>query len=439
MRDRKDDEEAAAAATSTTTDDRHEDDEGPPSPTTIGALLGEDGRNRAISFLKKAVCTSTAANYAPQWKLWEDFHRRNGSNDLYLTSLVDNDNAKAIVWTLFIVFLHADLEKRGEQVYKVLSGVRYHLLHNLCGVTFLNHDSVKNARRACRRTPDEERRHALQQRLQALMPVSIDMLDNLREVLWSENDWEFDALLKKAIWLACCLSFDRGPRLGNVSLKNGKNALDHNIRCNFVTFSVTTSTNTIVKVSAGPAMRDYEPVQVTAMTIDIPTSKTTGGGKKMKLEPIVITRFSPRSSQLLDDFAAFVRNAGTEGDQPLLSFYRRSKKTGRVAHKVVTRREIVTEIKACAIRCGLPPQYFSGNSLRKGNATQSSLGLLSAEERNRAGGWAQGSTVPDEHYDHAARYHGALDAANNLGARQLNSGIVRAMLPNLRSALNPSC
>lgn len=400
--------------------------------TSLGVLLNDDERTRAINFLKKAVSTSTAANYSPHWKVWEGFHERNGSEDLYLTSLGENDGAKALVWTLFILHLYADLGKRGEQVYQVLAGVRYYLLHHLCGVGFLNHDAVRNARRACRRTPEEERSHALQQRLQALMPVSIDMLDNLRESLWCPEQWEFDDLLKKAIWLACCLSFDRGPRLGNVSLKNGKDDLDHNIRCDSAEFSVSTVSGGTLKVKAGPAMRHYKPCDVVSLTIAILTSKTSGGGKKMKLEPIVITRCSSRSSQLLDDFTLFVQHAGVEGDQPLLSFYRKSKKTGHIAHKIVTRREIVAEIKACATRCGLPPQYFSANSLRKGNATQSSLARLNPEERNRAGGWAPGSTVPDQHYDHAARYHGALDAASNVGARHLNTGLVRAMLPSQR-------
>lgn len=397
---------------------------------SLGPLLDSSHRTQAVEFLKTGVCQSTSAGYASDWKQWEKFHRSNGSSDLYLRSIEGNDAAKATVWTLFILHLYSNEGKRAEQVHGILSGVRHNLLANLSGISFLSHEAVINARRACRRSPEEHRVYLLQQRLKVLLPASLDMLDNLRDFLWKERSWGFEDLLYKAIWLACCLSFDRGPRLGNVSLKDGKHALDHNIRCDFAHFSVEKADGTIIKIPAGPDMTVYDVRSVVALTIEIPTSKTTGSCRRHQLEPIVIARSTSRSSQLLDDFTEFVQHSGSHGPQPLLSFYRRSDVTGIKMHKTLTKKEINSEIKACALRCGLPPKFFSGMSLRKGNATQSSLGRLSTEERNRAGGWAINSKVPDRHYDKSVRVHGALDAASNVGAKSLTIHDIRSMVPS---------
>jgi hypothetical protein len=409
-------------------DDDHRQNNNADRPS-LGPLMDSSHRIQAIEFLQTGVCQSTSAGYTSDWKQWEKFHRFNGSTDLYLQSIEGNDAAKATIWTLFILHLYSNEGKRAEQVYGILSGVRHNLLANLSGIAFLSHEAVTNARRACRRSPEEHRAYLLQQRLKALLPASLDMLDNLRDFLWKERSWGFDDLLYKAIWLACCLSFDRGPRLGNISLKDGKHALDHNIRCNFAHFSVTAVDGTTIKIPAGPGMKGYGLSSVVALTIEIPSSKTTGSGRRHQLEPIVIARSTSRSSQLLDDFVEFIQHSGSGGQQPLLSFYRRSEVTGIVMHKTLTKKEINSEIKACAVRCGLPPKFFSGMSLRKGNATQSSLGRLSAEERNRVGGWAVDSKVPDRHYDKSVRVHGALDAASNVGAKSLTIHDIRSMVP----------
>jgi hypothetical protein len=330
----------------------------------LGTLLSATSKSKATAFLKTSVCASTAAQYAPDWKLWIQFHESNCSVDYFLRSIEDDDTARAIVWTLFVFYLYDHLGKRAEQVTGVLSGVRYHLLANLASVRFLGHEVVNNARRACRRNPEEQRSYVERRRNEAFLPATIDMLDNLRIYLWRDDDWSYDEILRKAIWLACCISFDRGPRISNLSLPSSKLASDHNIRCNQATFTVI-SDNGPKAILAGDQMIDVRAEYVTSLSLDFVTSKTTGSGRTHQILPALISRCSERSAQLLDAFVAFVQHSGANGNEPLLSFYRTSLITHRRAHKTLRRNDVNAEIKKCAVRCGLPPKYFSSISLRK--------------------------------------------------------------------------
>ena len=164
-----------------------------------------------------------------------------------------------------------------------------------------------------------------------------------------------------------------------------------------------------------------------SVRISTVTSKVTGSGRSHKVVDALITRSCEASSQFIDDLAEFVRRSEVSGDDPLFSFYRTSKTTKRRAKKILTRGEVSAELKNCAERLNLPKKRFATRSLRKGMSTQMSLGNRSREERNRAGGWAPTSLVPDIHYDISAQLRGALDAAAAPGATTLTDSQLRAL------------
>jgi hypothetical protein len=184
------------------------------------------------------------------------------------------------------------------------------------------------------------------------------------------------------------------------------------------------------RVRAGAAMIGISHERVVSATLDIVTSKTSGCGKSLKIEPAVISRNSEASCQLLKDLVLFVQHSGADGNDPLLSFYRTSTVTGISLQKTITRKEINGAIKDCAVRCGLPPRFFSATSLRKGHATYSALSGVPAELRNKIGGWAPNSKVPDKHYNQSGRVIGALDLATRAGTRALNVRQLRAIIPD---------
>jgi hypothetical protein len=394
----------------------------------LGSLISASAKERVSGFLRTSVATSTAEQYRPDWELWLAFHLSNGSNDPYLKTIEGDDTARAVVWALFVLDLYS-IGRRAQQVTGVLSGVRHYLLAGLVSVQFLTHAVVQSARKACRRTPTEQRAFLEVQKMDSFLPVTIDMLDNLRAFLWIDDDWGFDAILRKAVWIACCLSFDRGPRISNLTLPSSSKAMDHNIRSQSVSF-VVSGGHLLRTITAGPALVGIAVDAVRSVTLSFPTSKTTGSQKPTKSGSAVITRSCRQSGQLLEDLVAFVQRSGAGGEQPLLSFYRTSPVTNHCALKVLTRKEVNVEIKAGAVRCGLPPHFFSATSLRKGNATTTSLAGFTAEERNSAGGWAPGSRVPDVHYDQSKRISGALDAGAREGGRTLDVEQVRLMIPH---------
>jgi hypothetical protein len=393
----------------------------------LGSLTSKAAKDRVSGFLTASVATSTAESYRPDWELWLEFHQANGSSDPFLRTIERDDTARAVVWALFTLELYSE-GRRAQQVTGVLSGVRHYLLSGLASIEFLTHAVVHSARRACRRTPLEQRALVEQQRTEVFLPVTTDMLDNLRGHLRVAGDWGGVGLLRKAVWIACGLSFDRGPRIGNLTLPSSAKAMDHNIRSHSVMFVVTKEGMTR-NVRAGPDMVGIAGGAVLSVSLEFPTSKTTGSLKPTKSGSAVILRSCPQSGQLLEDLAEFVQHSGSSGEQPLLSFYRTSHKTNQRTHKTLTRREVNLEIKAGAVRCGLPPHFFSATSLRKGNATTTSLAGLSTEERNSAGGWAPGSTVPDIHYDQSKRISGALDAGAREGRKPLGVEQLQQMVP----------
>ena len=80
----------------------------------------------------------------------------------------------------------------------------------------------------------------------------------MRTKYWEERNWTVPDIDKRAIWLAVALGFDSGPRIGNITEKDGKNGPDHCIRakhCLFLVADPTTSTERQIEgvwSTAGP-------------------------------------------------------------------------------------------------------------------------------------------------------------------------------------------
>jgi hypothetical protein len=381
-----------------------------------------------VNFASKGIEESSLSNYAPDWKHWSEFHHDIGSNDLYLESILGDDVNRAYVWTLFMTYLYSK-GRRAEQIMGILSSVRYLLLTRFSSISFLNNEIVVNSRKACRRSPEEQREYIEACRLREKLPLNIEMILDMRRHLWETTDWNFDGIMSRCVWVASALSFDRGTRSSNVTLPDGTHALDHNLRCRQVIFIFKVG-STITRVEAGPRMNDAERSDnslIINVNITIITSKSSGSCRSNKVAEIVLTRdHSTAVSQLIDDLADFSRHSGSQGDQPFFSFYRTSPVTDKRLHKVLTRKDLVTEVQNCAERFNLPRAKFATKSFRKGNATQSGLSNIPKEERNRIGGWAPRSRVPDQHYDSSAQYRGALDLAEVPGSTVLTTEQLRA-------------
>jgi hypothetical protein len=124
------------------------------------------------------------------------------------------------------------------------------------------------------------------------------------------------------------------------------------------------------------------------------------------------------------------RRLEVSGSENLLSCHRSSPITHISSNKVPTRNEDIEEIKGGAVRCGAAGHFFAATSLRKDTATDLARAGLPREERNRIGGWAPDSSVPERHYDHSKRIEGVLDAGSEEGVRPLGLEHLRLMIPH---------
>ena len=66
-------------------------------------------------------------------------------------------------------------------------------------------------------------------------PLSLEVVLDIRDRLWLKTGWDGPGMDDKGIWLAICLGFDSGNRIGMVTLKDGPNGVDHCIRAGHVT------------------------------------------------------------------------------------------------------------------------------------------------------------------------------------------------------------
>ena len=63
---------------------------------------------------------------------------------------------------------------------------------------------------------------------------------------------------KKAVWLAICLGFDSGLKIGNLTKKDGPKGADHCIRAGQLTFLVTDpTTNEESRLKGGPIIANF--------------------------------------------------------------------------------------------------------------------------------------------------------------------------------------
>jgi hypothetical protein len=141
----------------------------------------------------------------------------------------------------------------------------------------------------------------------------------------------------KAIWLAVGLAFDSGPRIGNLTLKDGPLAEDHCIRAGHAAFNIVDPTSGVEsRIKGGPLMerflsrRDVDYPMVKSVDLVLITSKTSKRVKSIVKEPKTIARGSRVESTVLDDLLAWIHYSGVQEEDELLTRYCIDKGTRKV-------------------------------------------------------------------------------------------------------------
>ena len=134
--------------------------------------------------------------------------------------------------------------------------------------------------------------------------------------------------MDKGIWLAICLGFDSGLRIGNSTKKDGHRGADHCIRAGQLTFLVRDpKTAEEMRLKGGSTITNFlKRVDVTldmvsAVDMVYVTSKTSRKVKSLVENPKTLSRRTDIESMVLDDLLQwFIYSQVQEADELLTRY-----------------------------------------------------------------------------------------------------------------------
>ena len=242
------------------------------------------------------------------------------------------------------------------------------------------------------------------------LPVCFGIVLQVRQQYWVDQEWDAKGMDKKAIWLAICLGFDSGLRIGNLTKRDGPNGSDHCIRASNLSFlAIDPSTRKEIKLKGGPMLADFikrkDVTLSNVKSVDMiyVTSETSRKVKSPVENPKIISRNSDVKSTVLDDICLWVVHSNVQEADELLTRYSADGK-----RKVAIRKDVRVAIKAAASFAGLPPKHFSTKSLRSGFGTHAMAYGMSSNDMKVRGGWVKESDVPEKYSVRNMNSKGAL-------------------------------
>jgi hypothetical protein len=272
-----------------------------------------------------------------------------------------------------------------------------------------------------------------------ILPVCLDTVLGVREKYWVEQDWDMKGMEKKGIWLAICLGFDSGLRIGNLTKKDSPHGADHCIRAGQLTFLVKDpKTDEEMRLKGGPTMTNF--LKRVDVNLDLVnevdmvyvTSKTSRKVKSLVENPKTLSRRTEVESMVLDDLLLWFIHSQVQETDELLTRY-----SSAGSRKVVIRKDVLTAINLALSGAGLPQKNFSTKSLRSGFGTHVTANGMNASEMKSRGGWVARFRVPDNHYVRHMHSRGALALSSSGSGVQMHgvSEITR-MLPASSKSTN---
>jgi hypothetical protein len=211
------------------------------------------------SYLPASVTIGTAKGYAGGFKKWTDYIDSLPQDvcKSYFLEDVENDGQRAKRVVLFM----ADLYEKGfrdEQISRAVTSVSFQFGVEGVSSDFFKQAIIARARKAGVRSTDEARELQESRTSSVKLPLCLEMVWSVRETLWVESDWSAKGMDMKVIWLVICLGFDSGPRIGNLTLKDGKDKEDHCVRAGHLAFTIVEPvTGLESRIKGGPLVTEF--------------------------------------------------------------------------------------------------------------------------------------------------------------------------------------
>jgi hypothetical protein len=371
-------------------------------------------------YIGKKVTKGTARSYQAGWKRWVDHINgitpANRSPGVYLEKLHSVvDKVDRVV--LFLRHLYYEEGKRGDQLGRDLTCMSHMMVSHQCDVGFLKDARITAAKAAGLMSTEETREHVKKQMEEVKVPVTEEMVREARLRCWKDGDWTKEGLDKKATYLGVALGFDAGPRIGNLTLRDGRLSEDHCMRASDVAFQVIDpATSRIRRLPGGPLMAEFlarDDVRwrnhVLLVDVHYITFKTVRKKKVVVQTPKTIERRSEAESELLDDVCEWVIHSGVQSSDEFLTRYCPTRPYPDLSRrKVLVRKDVASLLKDVGEHFKIPRKNVSTKSMRSGFATVATVHKVCREERNAQGGWTRESSVPDRHYAKPMHNRGAF-------------------------------
>lgn len=339
-----------------------------------------------------------------------------------------SEEEKASLVSLMMLRRHKK-NRRGKAATAFTAAIRLEFAKERLSTAFLDSAVVSTARTSCQMTPAElrEKRNSAPTHTVKL-PISEDVLMEMKARLWDGLSWSDSDKEKRMRYMGCMWGFEMGARVSEYT-RAEPGGSDHCVRLDDLTFIVETEGATrSVLGSDLAALNLLETAGGLSRIMECRALGTSSKGK-VPVKPKIIARRSAEEGQLLEDLATYAIKSGSSEGKELFSFHKRDG-----TEVPLSSRAVRNELKDTCVRNGLPPDYFSSHSLRKGGITHMRATGATEEDRRDRGNYSAGSQVMNQTYDYAVGL-GPL-ASNCLpGGRRLGLRDVKLLIPATRKSL----
>jgi hypothetical protein len=389
-----------------------------------GGPLSIRSRQELSNFISTAVLSKTNRVYEKEWFAFKEFVKaETGSDDPFLTGYTDDEKASLIA--LMMMRRH-EAGKRGKGATAFTAAVRQMYAKTMRSTTFFDSSIIATARTSCLMKPSELRAlrdHGPQASVK--LPICEGILTDLRVRSWPEG-WSDGAKKLKAAYVGTMYGFETAGRIGEFTHCEIGNQ-DHCARVDDFTFTIEARGATRNILGSGlSALNLVEPVEGRRSVVECRV-KTVSSKGKVVVKPKLIARRSPEEAEFLDDLVAWITYSGTTGTDEVFR-----KADGTLVRLIG--RSARDEIKKTCASNGLPPDYFSAHSLRKGAITHMRAQGASEDDRRDRGNYAAGSTVMTSVYDYATGL-GPLASNSLVGGHRLDKKDLKRMIPPARKSV----
>ena len=394
-------------------------------PVTRGSMSVQS-RQELSAFISTAVLPKTNRVYEKEWTSFVNFVKtETGSDDPFLTDHTDDEKASLVA--LMMMRRH-EAGKRGKAATAFTAALRQMYARTMRSTAFFDSSIIATARTSCLMKPDELRAARDRGPLTTVkLPICESIISDMRLRLWAAA-WTDEALGGKSLYMGIAYGWEAAGRVGEYTHCEPGNQ-NHCARTDDFTFVVETrgvTRNVIGSDLAALQLTDSVEGRQSILECRVRTVSSKG---KVVVKPKLFGRRSPEESEFLDDLASWIIHSGATGQDEVFSY---RKKDGSLVH--LTGRAVREEIKETCASNGLPPDYFSAHSLRKGAITHMRAQGATEDDRRDRGNYAAGSTVMNNVYDYATGL--GPRASNSLeGGHRLDKNDLQRMVPPTRKSV----